>query len=78
MSTVEERIAVLETKVSLLSAQVVSHAEETRNEYSSLSAKLDDILALKNKGMGAVWLASALIGSGIIGLVSMAINWLRG
>lgn len=78
MNTVEERVAVLEAKVDLLSVQVSAHAEETRGEYRTLESKLDDLLALKNKGMGAIWLASALIGSGLIGLVSMFVNWMKG
>ena len=78
MNTVEERIAVLEAKVELLSVQVSTHAEETRTEYKTLESKLDDILALKNKGMGAIWLASALFGSGLIGLATVFVNWLKG
>jgi len=77
MSTIEERIAVLETKVESLSASFLKHAEDTRAEAASLETKLDDLLALKNKGMGAVWLITALVGSGILGLISTLVQWAR-
>lgn len=69
---------MLETQMKSLTDQVSAHAEETRSEYQSVSAKLDNLLTLKHKGMGAIWLASALIGSGIIGLVSMFVSWVKG
>lgn len=62
-----ERLAVLELKVKELS--------ETNQRIES---KLDDLLQLKSKGMGAFWLASTLLGTGIIGFVLAFIGYFKG
>ncbi len=78
MSTIQERIAVLELKVQQLGEDFSKHAQETRTEAITLEQKLDDLLTLKNKGMGAFWLASTIFGTGIVGGIVMLINYLRG
>ena len=40
--------------------------------------KLDELLALRSKGMGAFWLASTLLGTGLVGLIAMVSDWFRG
>ncbi len=45
---------------------------------ASVDAKLDELLALKNKGMGAFWLASILIGAIFTGLVTFISNLFHG
>lgn len=62
-----QRIAVLELKVENLSAEFKKHTEST-NE------KLDSLLELRDKGMGAFWLVSAIFGSGVLA----AAAWLFG
>ncbi len=61
-----ERLAVLEYKINLLETQ-----------YSNIDSKLDNILELRQKGLGAFWLASALIGTGIIGFIGSVFGWFR-
>lgn len=78
MSTIQERIAVLELKVQQLGDDFAKHAAETRAEAIALEAKLDDLLVLKNEGMGAFWLASTIFGTGIVGGIVMLFNYLRG
>ena len=63
MATDGERIAVLETKVTAL---------ETR--LGSIEGKLDQLLELKSKGMGALSLVGLLLGSGIIGVILTVVN----
>lgn len=58
-----ERLAVVETKTERLPI---------------IEAKLDQLLELRNKGAGAFWLASSIIGTGIIGAVLTFITWLKG
>lgn len=58
-----ERIAVLELEVKNL-----------KDAVDSTNSKLDELLELKSKGLGAFWLLSILCGSGILG----AIAWLKG
>jgi hypothetical protein len=62
----QERLAILETKV-----------DAADRHLKDMNDKLDELLALRHKGIGAFWLASALTGTGIIGAVSLLWEWLR-
>lgn len=66
MITQAERIRALEVQVNDLTTAV-----------NSMESKLDDLLALKNKGAGVFWLFSAILGSGIIGILIPVIDWFR-
>jgi len=61
-----ERITALEVQMQHLTDIVVKQNE-----------KLDDLLGLRNRGVGAFWLASALAGTGIIGVVISLIEWIK-
>jgi hypothetical protein len=67
MSTQVERIAQLEIRVASLEDKV----DEMNN-------KLDELLTLKNKGAGAFWLASLIVGTGVAGFFFQIITWLKG
>lgn len=62
-----ERITALEVQVSHL-----------LQEQQQMNQKLDELLGLRNKGIGAFWLVSALAGTGIIGISMSLLDWLRG
>lgn len=62
-----ERIARLEEKVSELDIKM----ERIEN-------KLDELLELKNKGAGAFWLVSLIVGSGIITVLIEGVRWFTG
>lgn len=66
MATQVERIASLEVKVNDLTSSI-----------NSMEGKLDDLLALKNKGAGVFWLFTTIIGSGIIGLIIQVLDWFK-
>lgn len=67
-STAEaERVRTIEVK-----------QEELASSIASMDAKLDELLALKNKGMGAFWLASILIGAAFTGIVTFVTSWFHG
>lgn len=55
-----ERIAVMELEIKMLKESV-----------DSTNAKLDELLDLKSKGMGAFWLLSLIAGSGLLGIIAM-------
>lgn len=61
-----ERVAVLET-----------NAQTDRVTLQSIETKLDSLLDLKNKGMGAIWLVSLVIGSGVLGLITVVFGLLN-
>jgi len=61
-----ERLAILETKVEHLSAQ----NEDIKN-------KLDSLLTFKHKGLGALSLITAILGTSIIGAVYTVFEWFK-
>jgi len=62
-----ERIRALEVQMSHLMEMMAKQNE-----------KLDELLGLKNRGVGAFWLASALAGTGIIGVLVSVVEWIKG
>lgn len=65
--THDERLAILETKVGMMM--------ETNLQ---LREKLDVLLELRHKGMGAFWLASGLLGTTVMGAIFAFISWMKG
>lgn len=61
--TQAERIAALETQMEYIKA-----------ELEASNRKLDELLALRNKGLGAFWLMTMLFGTSVFGLFS----WWKG
>lgn len=59
----EQRISKLEAELAML---------------KDMNEKLDSLLALKNKGVGAFWLASALIGVVITATFEAVKGWIFG
>lgn len=66
MPTQVERLAALETQQSLMAVQM-----------NQIDTKLDDLLALRHKGVGAFWLASSLLGTGMIGTIAAITGYLH-
>lgn len=59
-----ERVAVLETEFAAV-----------RSELTQIRGQLDELLHLKSQGMGALWLVSLLIGSGVLGVITVVLNF---
>lgn len=59
-----ERVAVLETELGTV-----------KGDLKEIKDKLDDLLTLKARGMGALSLVSLIIGSGVIGLILTIIKF---
>lgn len=78
MTTQAERLAVVETEVKALGTAFEDHKQKTTEEFDKVNHKLDDLLALKHKGMGAFWLAASVVGSSIWGLVITFFTYIRG
>jgi len=62
-----ERITAVEVKV-----------EDLVKKVETMDHKLDQLLDLKSKGMGAFWLASLILGTGIMGMFASLITWFKG
>lgn len=77
LQTQIERIAALEVQVSVLQYSIDAGSREARARHESMEAKLNDLIQLKHKGMGAFWLASALAGTGILTLFWTAVEWFK-
>lgn len=63
--TALERLAVLESQV-----------EELKHNTEQTNEKLDELLALKNKGAGALKLATLLASAGVLSILYQVLNWL--
>lgn len=74
MATQGERIATLEVIASDTSKDI----GELKDAIRSNSAKLDELMAVLNKGRGAFWVVSAIVGSGFLGLIVTVISWVKG
>lgn len=61
-----ERIRALEVQV-----------QHVRDQQTEIASKLDELLAMRNKGIGAFWLASTLFGTGMVGMIVQIISWWR-
>lgn len=64
ITTQAERIAQLEVRML-----------DVQSQQIQINNKLDDLLALRNRGIGAFWLASTLLGTGIVGLIVQLTSW---
>lgn len=62
-----ERIATLEAQVGILLA-----------EQEKANKKLDDLLSLRNKGVGFFWLVSGLLGIGFSAVINLGMDWIKG
>lgn len=52
--------------------------DETNATVASMDAKLDELLALKNKGMGAFWVVSIIMGAAFTTVVSIITDLFNG
>ena len=78
MTVQGERLVRVEVEVRELKKVFEEHKEHTNNELDNINNKLDDLLALRNKGAGVFWLVSGLLGSAVIGTIFQFISWFRG
>jgi len=70
-------IAVLKEQITGLREQAKSHAESTKDEFTKINAKVDEIITLMNKGKGAY--AASLMFAGVVGSAVMAgVTWFLG
>jgi len=70
---IQSRVAALEVQVQ----HVIQNQDKYDEKWDTVNNKLDDLLALRQKGIGAFWLASALVGSGILTIFSYALDMFR-
>ncbi len=63
--TETERLAVVETELAGMKAMLTEVRDSQR-----------DMVALRNKGIGAFWVASTLLGTSIVGTLTFAWEWI--
>jgi hypothetical protein len=56
----------VEVEVQELRKAFEEHKETTNKRFEEISGKLDELLTLRNKGAGVVWLVSGLMGTGVL------------
>ncbi len=64
MPTQAERITALETQMAIMAVQ-----------NQDILRKLDELLAFRNKGVGAFLLISSLVGTGLAGALVTVVSW---
>lgn len=62
-----ERIRALEVQIHQVS-----------QDLEKIDNKLDELLALRSKGAGAFWLATTLLGAGVLGFFTTIYEWAKG
>jgi len=67
------RLALLEERME----QLMQKLETKEADFLRIEGKLNELLTLKNQGMGAIWLASLLLGSGLIAGITTFVTWIR-
>lgn len=65
-----------EEKIRL--ALVENKMEKLSKDLESIEKKIDALLELKNKGLGAVWLVTLIFGSSLVAGMASVMNWMRG
>lgn len=73
MNSESVRLALLEERMEKLMVTLESKEEDLLR----IEGKLNELLTLKNQGMGAIWLASLLLGSGLIAGITTFITWIK-
>lgn len=85
MTAYGERIARVEVEVQALKQSLEEHKAETarnfqevKDRFTTQDKKLDELLALRNKGAGVLWLIGGVVSTGLMGVVVEIVNWLKG
>lgn len=71
--TINETVIDHAGRIATLETEVIS----TKEDLKEIKDKLDALLHLKSKGMGALALVSLLISSGVVGLVVAVMNFVN-
>ena len=66
-----ERAAILETRTDEVELEI----KVIRDELKEITKKLDELLHLKSKGMGALGLIGLVVGSGLLGLITVVVEF---
>ncbi len=61
-----ERLAVLEQRVN-----------DMKSTLDTMDKKMDDLLALRNKGAGIFWLFSAFFAASVVTLTTLIMDWIH-
>ena len=78
MSAYGERIAAMEVEVKALKREFQEHKEQTAENFQNVNKKLDDLLALRNKGAGVLWLVGGAGMTGILTILAQVFHWFKG
>jgi hypothetical protein len=85
MTAYGERIARMEVEVQELKREFQEHKVDTSKNFLEVKAqfeaqnkKLDELLALRNKGAGVLWLIGGMFSTGIITVLAQAFGWFKG
>lgn len=63
-----------DVRLAVIEVQIKSLIEEMEKR----DKKIDELLALKNRGLGAIWLVTLIFGSSLIAGLATVISWFKG
>lgn len=69
-----ERLTAVEVRVKNLETKV----DDLKLDVQVMDRKIDELLELKNKGVGVFWLISALTGTGIVSFFLTVFHYVTG
>lgn len=75
--TQAERISSLEAQVANMRAEQLAAQIATSKTHQDMNGKLDELIALRNKGAGVFWLISIILGTSVIGLATWVASWFK-
>lgn len=59
---ITERLAVIEERLKNISEALEQHVVDDRRIQGLIETKLDELLTLRNKGLGVFWVISIVVG----------------
>lgn len=85
ISVYGERIARMEVEVQELKEAFREHKEdmaknfaEVKHQFTEQNQKLAELLALRNKGAGVLWLIGGICSTGILTIFAQFFHWFGG
>lgn len=74
------KIAVIEEQIRGLRDQSAAHQRATQTNFETLGGKVDELIAVMNRGKGAYAASLALagaLGAALLGIANMLMNWMH-
>lgn len=72
-----ERISSLEAQVANMRAEQLAAQIATSKTHQDMNSKLDELIALRNKGLGVFWLLSIMSAGALVVIAAWVASWFK-